>query len=122
MGRIGRGHRLVKASWAVLNADKELLLLPVLSLVTILLISLPFIAGIAATGGVANSDTFSPTQWVFLGIFFFLTYFVGIFFNAAIVGAATVRLQGGDPTIQDGLKLAWSKVGKIFAWACIAAS
>lgn len=122
MGRIGRGHRLVKASWEVLKADKELLLLPLLSFGAIILVSLPFIGAAVGTDGFPQSGEMSSLQWVLMGIFFFLSYFIGIFFNAAIVGAATIRLQGGNPTVKDGLDLAWSKVGKIFAWACIAAS
>lgn len=122
MGRIARGHRLVKASWAVLKADKELLVLPLMSFAAVLLAALPFIGAVVGTGGISGTGPMNSTQWVLMGIFFFVTYFIGIFFNAAVVGAATIRLQGGDPTVKDGLNIAWSKVGKIFAWACIAAS
>lgn len=122
MGRVNRGLRLVKASWEVLKADKELLVLPLMSFGAIVLITLSFVGAVAGTGGISDRDSMTTVQWVFLGTFFFLSYFIGIFFNAAIVGAATIRLQGGDPTVKDGLTMAWSKVGRIFAWACIAAS
>jgi hypothetical protein len=51
-----------------------------------------------------------------------VAYFIGIFFNAAVVGAATIRLQGGDPTMRDGLRLASSRLGKIAGWAAISAT
>ena len=33
-----------------------------------------------------------------------------------------IRLQGGDPTVADGLRIAWSKVGVILGYAAIAAT
>ena len=45
-----------------------------------------------------------------------------IFFNAALVSAATIRLNGGDPTLADGLRGAWSHIGSILGWAAIAAT
>jgi hypothetical protein len=51
-----------------------------------------------------------------------VAYLIGIFFNAAVVGAATIRLQGGDPTMRDGLRLASSRLGKIAGWAAISAT
>jgi hypothetical protein len=44
MGKIGRSWELVKQSFAILRADKELMLLPVLSAISCLLI-LTVIAG-----------------------------------------------------------------------------
>jgi hypothetical protein len=44
------------------------------------------------------------------------------FFNTALVGAAMIRMQGGDPTVRDGLAIAFSKIGVIFGYAMIAAT
>lgn len=122
MERIRRGFRLLGASWDVLRSDKELLLLPVLSFLAILLATAA-IGGLAWTGGLgAERETLTAVDYVYLGVFYFVTYFIGIFFNAAVVGAATIRLQGGDPTLGDGLRLAASKTGKIAAWAAISAT
>jgi hypothetical protein len=54
--------------------------------------------------------------------FYFVTYFISIYFNAAVVGAAMKRLEGGDPTLADGLRAASSKLGKIAGWAAVAAT
>src|SRR5207237_6690384 len=67
-------------------------------------------------------QSLSPVQYLILAAFYFCTSFIAIFFNAAIVGAATIRLQGGDPTLSDGLRLAWSHAGKIVAWAAVTAT
>ncbi len=46
-----------------------------------------------------------------------------IFFcNTALVGAALIRLRGGDPTVADGFRIAASRVGPILGYAFIAAT
>lgn len=55
-------------------------------------------------------------------VFYVLAYFVAIFFNAALVGAALFRMDGGNPTLRDGLAIAWSRAGRIFGYALIAAT
>jgi hypothetical protein len=44
------------------------------------------------------------------------------FFNTALVGAAMIRLEGGDPTVADGLRIARSKIGAILGYAALAAT
>jgi hypothetical protein len=55
-------------------------------------------------------------------LFYFSQYFVIFFFNAALVGAAMIRLDGGDPTFGDGMRIATSKIGPIAGYALIAAT
>ena len=123
METIKRGFRLLGASWQVLKADRELLVLPVISFIFIVIAS----AGLGFffwTGGAFEGEQFprGPVDYVLLFVFYFVAYFIGIFFNAAVVGAATIRLQGGDPTVRDGLRLAWSRRGKIAGWAAVSAT
>lgn len=121
MGSISRGFRLLGASWQVLRSDKELLVLPLLSFLFIAVATVG-LGGAAWANGFFERQEPTVLEYVLLGIFYFVTYFVGIFFNAAVVGAATIRLQGGNPTIRDGLRLASSKTGKIAGWAAISAT
>jgi hypothetical protein len=51
-----------------------------------------------------------------------VTYFVGIFFQSAVVAGATQRLRGGDPTIGSSLSAAADRVVQILGWAIIAAT
>jgi hypothetical protein len=123
MERISRGFRLLRASWEVLRSDKELLILPLLSFLSIAAATAAIGGLVWAAGGLDDRQNFPQgADYVYLFAFYFVMYFIGIFFNAAVVGAATIRLQGGDPTIGDGLRLASSKVGKIAGWAAISAT
>jgi Family of unknown function (DUF6159) len=122
MGRISRSFRLLGASWEVLKADKELLVLPLISFVFIAIASAG-LGALAWAGGLGSErESLEVLDYVYLGIFYFVSYFIAIFFNAAVVGAATIRLQGGDPTVRDGLRMAASKTGKIAGWAAFSAT
>ncbi len=122
-----RSWRLIKASIAVLNADGELLVLPLLSGIAT-----------AAVGGSpiwqAHSDGtleamkdgggFGAAQSYYLWLFAFylVEYFIIIFFNTALVGAAMERLNGGDPTLRSALDLALRSIVPILASAVTSAT
>src|SRR5947199_9696343 len=60
--------------------------------------------------------------YVGLAVVYFVTFFVSIYFNAAVMGAAMIRLNGGDPTISDGLKVANENLRRIAGWALLSAT
>ena len=118
--RISRSWTLVKASAAVLRSDKELLLFPVISAVATLCVLATFMVPVLGLKLFENGV--GPLGAV-VGFFFYLCqYFVIFFFNTALVGAAMIRLQGGDPTVGDGLRIARSKIGAILGYAALAAT
>lgn len=124
--RISNSWRLVKASAAVLQADKELLVFPIVSAVLSLLVVATFIvpiilAGIFDSRVIAESGM-PALGWVFGFLFYVVQYFVIFFCNTALVGAALIRLRGGDPTVSDGFRIAGSRVGVILGYALIAAT
>ena len=55
-------------------------------------------------------------------LFYVVSYFITLFFSTALVGAAMIRMDGGNPTLSDGLRIAWQRKGRIFGYACIAAT
>jgi hypothetical protein len=55
-------------------------------------------------------------------LFYLVQYFVIFFANTALVGAAMIRLQGGDATVGDGFRIAAQRVGPIFGYALISAT
>ncbi len=120
--RIKRSWGLVKASAAIVRDDTSLLLLPLISAlcagVVMLTFAIPFFDATAA------QTTNEQQPWFYLWLFGLYTalYFVGIFFNTALVGVALVRLGGGQARLRDGLALAGARVGRILGYAVIAAT
>ena len=108
-------------SLGVLRKEKGLVLLPFLALLISVAVWAVFLLTLFFL--VAPQDPFGA--WAFyvgLAIVYFLTFFVSIYFNAAVIGAAMIRLNGGDPTIADGLKAARENVRRIAGWALISAT
>jgi hypothetical protein len=124
-GRFARSLDLAKASWAVVRADKELLLLPVLSVAALVLIIGSLAVPVAVIGGFTSATaTGEPgaAQMLLALLFYVMTYFITLFFNTALVGAAMIRMDGGNPTLGDALCVARQRAGRILGYACIAAS
>ena len=124
--RLDRSMDLVKASAKVLRQDKELLWFPLISsaalVVVIACFALPII-GLGAIDGLERPDGETPPLvYVIAFAFYFVQYSVIFFFNTALVGAAMIRLEGGDPTFRDGIRIATSKIGAILGYAFIAAT
>lgn len=127
MSRFGRSWLLIKASWGVLRSDKELLVLPLLSGVATVLVLAAFLGAAAMAGAFqaiqqGEPDELSVSFYAGLFVFYVVQYFVIIYFNTALVGAAIERLEGGNPTIGSALALAQSRIGVIFAYAVISAT
>lgn len=123
-GSFSNSWALVKASAAVLRMDKELMVFPVLSGIATVLIVASFLVPVIAVGGL---QSLSDGQGSYLAyavafLFYLVQYTVVFFFNAALVGAALIRLGGGDPTVSDGLAIASKRMGAIIGYAAMAAT
>jgi hypothetical protein len=124
MGRIGRGWKLAKMSLGIIRKDKEILIFPILSgLVTMIILASFLVGAFFSVGfdGLANGSS-SWIFYAFFAVFYFVSFFVAIFFNACVIGCATIRLNGGDPTVKDGFRIAMDNIGRIAAWALFAAT
>ena len=118
--KFSRSWELAKASAAILRSDKELMLFPVISTVATLIVLATFALPTFAWRIFDNGFNATAVVWVFL--FYFCQYTVIIFFNCALVGAAMIRLDGGDPTLRDGFDVARSRIVPILGYAAIAAT
>jgi hypothetical protein len=79
-----------------------------------------FILGIFFTG-LFNFD--NPILFIVLTFLLYLVlYFIAIYFNTAVIGCATIRLKGGDPTLSDGFRTANENLRAIFGWAILSAT
>ena len=118
-----RTWQLTKQSFAVLRADKEILLFPVLSAVAAVVVSLSFLLPLLLTGFFQRAEgALAATDYLLLFAFYYANYFVIIFFNSALVACANIRLSGGDPTVADGFRIATARIGRIAAWTLVAAT
>ena len=126
MGRISRTFELAGSSWRVLKADKELVLLPVLSLIATVAVAVsflwPIVSSCTDTVGPKNACELGGTDYVIMAVAYIALAFITIFFNAALVHAANERMEGGDPTVGSAIRGAVGKVHRILPWAIVSAT
>jgi len=122
--RIKRSWELVKASWEVLKQDKELVLFPIISAVIMFFVTLTFLIP-TLLGNILDSIFVKGMPifgYIILFLFYLVQYTVVYFNSTALVGAAMIRLRGGDPKVKDGLSIAWSHILPILGWALVSAT
>jgi Family of unknown function (DUF6159) len=135
MGRLSRSWDLVTASFSILWQDKQLLMFPVLSGISCMVVTVLLLAGGAAIFGPQLGDLSalfarnnpeavvrSPAVMGAVFALYLANYFVIIFFNVALVGVANSRFTRENWTFDRGLQLAWQRKWVILQWAVIAAT
>jgi hypothetical protein len=122
--RISNSFALARSSWGVLRTDKKLVLFPVLSGIACVLVFLSFFAPFLILHDLFDNLR-EQAPWA-LGLlafaFYFVTYFMIIFFNAALVSCALIRFNGGEPALGDGLRTAASRLPQILMWSLVSAT
>jgi hypothetical protein len=109
------GARLLRTSFEIVRRDRALLWFPVISVAC-----LGFTAGFWIYTGSSiyqlqgRSLLLVP---VVVGGLYSLS-FIGIFFSVALAGVAATVVDGGEPSFNDGVNLALSRLGAIAGWAC----
>ena len=104
---------LAKSCLHVLRQEKSMLLLPLMAAASILVVM-----GVYITSFFLYPVFFLylllaiPILWVALA-------FLMVFFQAGVVAMATVRLEGGDPRVKDGLKIAAGRAWPLLQWTVI---
>jgi hypothetical protein len=126
-GKFARSWSLMKSSAALLRSDKSLMMFPLLSGLCCLLVAASFLIpiGFAASHAerVGGSGHGLPAgAYVAMFVFYLVQYFVIIFFNTGLAGAALMHLRGEPASFSAGFELAKSRVVSIFGYALIAAT
>lgn len=130
MGRIRRTFELAKSSWHVLQHDRELLWLPVMSFIVSLLILAPLVLLALAVGDTSTLTSSSaetetqldPAIVVIMIIATLAVTVVSVFFNGALVSGAHERFVGGDPTVGSSLSRASRRLPALVMWALLTAT
>ncbi len=121
VGHIKAGWLLCKETWRFLMLDKELLWIPVISLLAnfflfgLLIAALIIVATVTDIRFVDNS--FAGYGVLFL--VYVISAFVLAFSQAAISHIVYVRVHGGDATLGEGLRRASAHGVSLFLWSVI---
>lgn len=118
-----RSFTLIKESYKLLRHDPELIWLSVGSFIAVGVLVL-VLGGFGLSIGVVDADTESvkSSAYVLLGIGYFTTSFVIIYFQVALVAAVMHRMDGGDPNISYAISQSNHRLGAILIWALISAT
>jgi hypothetical protein len=123
--RLAFGWRLGTTSLGVVTRDKTLMLFPILSGISGLLLFAAFVFGIGPENLRAQlelaeqTDQLPPLYYAIAFAMYFGLAFIAVYFNVALIGAAQQSLAGKDTTIGDGLAVANQHIGKVAAWALL---
>jgi len=122
--RLSNGWRISMNSFKVLKENKQLIIFPLLSGLSMLLIMGSFAVAVLASNGwnVENIEepTSSISYYLYTFIFYVVNYFVVVFFNMALIHCSRLYFHGEEVTIEKGLKFSMSRIGAIFSWALLA--
>ena len=123
--RLSNGWTIALNSFAVLKENKQLILFPILSGISMILVIGSFITALLAANGwdAQAFDNQSPVvNYSIVFVYYLINYFIIVFFNTALVHCTQLYFTGEEPTIRKGLQFALSRIGAIFSWAVFAAT
>jgi uncharacterized protein DUF6159 len=126
--RLRFGWHLGVISLSVVAKDKTLMLFPILSGGSSLVLIAAFMFGVGpdeisalvsktADAKSAAEIPFAVYAMTFLG--YFGLFFITVYFNVALLGAARLSIGGKDTSFADGVSIANDHMGQIIAWALI---
>jgi nitrate reductase gamma subunit len=123
--RLGAGWKISMNSFSILKKNKQLIIFPVLSGISLLLMMGLFVVGILAAAGwdvdYINTDNQVMNYAIVFG-FYFVNYFIVVFFNMALIHCSKLYFDGEEVTVNAGIKFSMSRIGVIFSWALFAAT
>ncbi|HVC28126.1 MAG TPA: DUF6159 family protein [Gammaproteobacteria bacterium] len=126
MGKFARTWQLMGASWHLLKQDKKLIVFPLVSGVALACVILLFSVPLYSSGEAQRyaSDPNHPAHQMYfaLFLFYFISYFVMIFCNSALIACVLKQMDGDQPTLGDGWSAAWQRLPQIFGWALLAST
>jgi hypothetical protein len=123
--KLSNGWTFSMNSLSVLKANKQLIIFPILSGVSMILIIGSFIVAMFASAGwdidgIQEQGTI--VHYVLAFLFYLVNYFVVVFFNTALIECTRDYFNGEVPSVKKGLQFSMSRLGTIFSWSLLAAS
>lgn len=132
--KIGNSWKLAKECWRVLMLDKEMLMFPLLSTFTTIVVLSILAYPMWALGFFEQPevihidvnqllDASTIITWILLMVVpTYICYVILTFFNSGLITCAFIRLCGDDPVLTDGFHVAWKRLPNILTWSILAAS
>lgn len=122
--RLSNGWKIAMSSFKVLRENKQLIVFPILSGISLIILTGMFTLGVWAAVGwnMDNLNTDGIMQYVLAFCIYLINYFVIVFFNMALIHCTRLYFQGEEVTVEKGLKFSMSRIGIIFSWAVFAAT
>ncbi len=123
--RLSNGWNIALNSFKVLKENRQLILFPLLSGLSMILVIGSFSTAVFALSG-WDTDTVREqsrgTSYLITFAYYLVNYFVIVFFNTALVHCTHLYFKGEEPTVREGLRFAVSRIGTILSWAVFAAT
>ena len=121
--RLSNGWTLAMNSFKVLKANKQLIIFPILSTISLILIMGSFVLVFFEAYG-WNFDKMEEfatiNTYLFMFVFYVINYFAVVFFNVALIHCTRLYFRGEEGSINAGLRYAMSRIGAIFLWSLFA--
>jgi hypothetical protein len=123
--RLSNGWNISLNSFKVLRENKQLIIFPLLSGISLLFTMGSFFTAALASAGWEIDAINKPdriTSYAIAFVYYLINYFIVVFFNTAFIHCTHLYFNGEQPTIQKGLAFSTSRLGAIFSWALFAAT
>jgi hypothetical protein len=123
--RISNGWKLAMSSFKILKANQQLIIFPILSAISLVLVIGSFFTFLLADSDwdIDNMGNMSQVgYYAVVFLFYVVNYFIVVFFNMALIHCTRLYLNGEEVTIKAGLQFSVSRIGAIFSWAMVAAT
>jgi hypothetical protein len=123
--RLSNGWNIAMNSFKVLRANKQLILFPVLSGISLVLVMGSFVTAILAFAGWNTENISSDNNllnYLYVFAFYLVNYFIITFFNMALVHCTHLYFTGEEVTVKKGLAFSMSRLRVILSWSLFAAT
>jgi hypothetical protein len=116
---------MISQSFQVIRRDKKLVLFPILSGFSALVVAALYFIPLLQFGIVkryTEGEHTDPTTYAWMFLWYCTNYFVIVFFSCALAACAQIRFSGGEPTLGAGMSQAAGKLPSIMLWAVVAST
>jgi Family of unknown function (DUF6159) len=128
--RLSNGWELAKISFETINKNRSLLLFPVFSVISFILVLSTFAGGSFFLFGdeiqaIMDNENEQYGKAFMIGVaflYYLVNFFIIVYFNSALIYCAVKILNGEETSLGDGISFANSRIGKIFGWAVLSAT